>query len=1058
MKNLLLFISLLSISCLHAQTAGDYRSIASGDWSVVTNWERFDGAVWQPAATAPASTDESISIISPNVITANTAVTADQLIVNTGAGLNITSAFVVANGTGTDLTVNGTLQVGANISGAGTTSVAGIFDWTTGTVSTATTITAAGSMLISGAGAKAVNTSITNNGTINWSDGNLDFNAGSIINNSSFITSFDGTINNTTLTNSFTNAGTLQKSAGSGTTTIAIPLTNSGSIVVTTGTLLKSATTTTLNAGSTFSGNGTLSFSGAIALNTAINVPATLILSQMPTSVVTGTGSMTINGTMNWSGNSIGSAYTIASGAILNISGAGTKVINAAATLTNNGTINWSAGAIRLDNGTLTNTGSIDQSFDGGLNPFTGTNAFNNSGSFTKSGGTVGTGITAPMYNSGSINVNSGSIITSGILHLNAGTVLTGTGTFGIDGTVTVNTTITPPSSLTIRKQGGSTSGTGTFNVFGTMNWTTGTIGSPFHIHSTGVLSINTGTSRSLNSTLTNEGTINWTLGSIDFNNGTLNNNGIFNAYVDNIFNNTSGTNLLNNAATLNKVGGSGSSTFAIPVINSGTVNVNTGTIVNSGSSFMNTGTINIAASRTFSNTGTLMLQTGTAITGSGSFSTTGLAQLTTNVSLPSTVTLNVLTGSSSLGSGVMTVNGTMNWSGGTVGSPFTIASSGTVNASGATKALDNTLTNSGSFLWTAGNIDFNNGSLVNNGTINQSFDGTMVNASGTNAFSNAGTLSKTGGTSATINVPSTNTGIINGSNTLNFAGTFTNNGTIAPGRPMGIISVTSAVSPLLTSNSTLSIEMLNGSGAGVGHDQLLQDNNLVLNGTLTVTETGVTPAGDYTIVSLSAGTISGSFSTVTAPAAYILIVNPTNIILRKNILPLNWLSFTGTSKSKSIMLNWKTANERNTKAFEVQRSADGRNFVAIGVVNAKATNEEKDYAFEDLSYAAGMNYYRLKQVDIDGLSEYSKTIAVRTDVAIKDIQIFPNPAKGAVSMHIPEEWMSADIMIRSLTGQLVREYKNVNQGTLKLELPQGTYLVQFSKDYRSVTKQIRIN
>jgi hypothetical protein len=1058
MKNLLLIISLFSITALHAQTAGDYRSIASGDWNVVTNWERFDGAVWQPAATAPASTDGIVTVVSLNVITANTSVTADQLVIDAGASLIITSAFTVANGTGTDLSVNGTLQVAADLSGPGTTSVAGTFDWTTGTVSTATTITAAGSMLISGAGAKAVNSSITNNGTITWSAGNLDFNAGSVINNGTFVTTFDGTINNTTLTNSFTNSGTLQKSAGTGITTIAIPLTNSGSIVVATGTLLKSATTTTLNAGSTFSGNGTLSFSGAIALNTAINVPATLVLSQLPTSVVTGAGSMTINGTMNWQGNSIGSAYTIASGAVLNISGSGTKVINSAATLTNNGTINWSAGAIRLDNGTLTNTGSIDQSFDGGLNPFTGTNAFNNSGSFTKSGGTVGTGITAPMYNSGSINVNSGSIITSGILHLNPGTVLTGTGTFGIDGTVTVNTTVNPPATLTIRKQGGSTTGTGTFNILGTMNWTTGSIGSPFHIQSTGVLSLNTGTSRSLNNTLTNDGTINWTLGSIDFNNGTLNNNGIFNAYVDNIFNNTSGTNLLSNTATLNKVGGSGSSTFAIPVVNSGTINVSTGTIVNSGNSFLNTGTINIGASRTFSNTGTLMLQTGTAITGSGSLSTTGLVQLTTNVSIPSTVTLNVLTGSSSLGAGVMTVNGTMNWSGGTIGSPFTIASTGTVNASGATKTLSSTLTNGGSFLWTAGDIDFNNGTLVNNGTINQSFDGTMVNASGTNAFSNVGTLSKTGGTSATINIPSTNTGIINGSNTLNFAGTFTNNGTIAPGRPMGIISVTSSVSPLLTSNSNLSIEMLNGTGAGTGHDQLLQSSNLVLAGTLTVTETGVTPAGDYTIVSLSAGTISGSFATVSAPAAYMVIVNPTNIILRKNILPLNWLSFTGTSKPGSIMLNWKTANERNTKAFEVQRSVDGRNFVAIGNVKAKALNEEKDYTFEDLSYAAGMNYYRLKQTDIDGLFEYSKTIAVRTEAAVKDIQIYPNPAKGAVSMQIPEEWKSSDVMIRSLSGQLVREYKNITQGTLQLELPRGTYYVQFSKENKIVTRQIRIN
>src|SRR5688500_17859291 len=105
-----------------------------------------------------------------------------------------------------------------------------------------------------------------------------------------------------------------------------------------------------------------------------------------------------------------------------------------------------------------------------------------------------------------------------------------------------------------------------------------------------------------------------------------------------------------------------------------------------------------------------------------------------------------------------------------------------------------------------------------------------------------------------------------------------------------------------------------------------------------------------------------------------------------------------------------------------------------------------------------GMNYYRLKQMDIDGLFEYSKTIVVRTEALVKDIHIFPNPAKGAVSMQIPDEWKASDIMIRSLSGQMVREYRNVNQGTLQLALPKGTYLVQFSKDHKSITKQLRID
>lgn len=53
-------------------------------------------------------------------------------------------------------------------------------------------------------------------------------------------------------------------------------------------------------------------------------------------------------------------------------------------------------------------------------------------------------------------------------------------------------------------------------------------------------------------------------------------------------------------------------------------------------------------------------------------------------------------------------------------------------------------------------------------------------------------------------------------------------------------------------------------------------------------------------------------------------------------------------------------------------------NFKEIGKVNSKGnSNQIQQYSFEDFSPLSDGNYYRLKQVDNDGKSTYSKTVFV---------------------------------------------------------------------------------
>jgi fibronectin-binding autotransporter adhesin len=95
--------------------------------------------------------------------------------------------------------------------------------------------------------------------------------------------------------------------------------------------------------------------------------------------------------------------------------------------------------------------------------------------------------------------------------------------------------------------------------------------------------------------------------------------------------------------------------------------------------------------------------------------------------------------------------------------------------------------------------------------------------------------------------------------------------------------------------------------------------------------------------------------------------------------LPVRWLSFTGAWKGNSIELIWRTAEEVNNERFEIERSVNGIDFHKIGWVpsNAAAASP-RIYTFNDNEVSTYVKYYyRIRQVDFDGQSEYSKVIAI---------------------------------------------------------------------------------
>jgi len=118
--------------------------------------------------------------------------------------------------------------------------------------------------------------------------------------------------------------------------------------------------------------------------------------------------------------------------------------------------------------------------------------------------------------------------------------------------------------------------------------------------------------------------------------------------------------------------------------------------------------------------------------------------------------------------------------------------------------------------------------------------------------------------------------------------------------------------------------------------------------------------------------------------------------------LPIVWLGFTATKNNTTSVLQWQTATEQNNNGFEIERSADSRSWSAIGFVATLAvkgnSNAKLSYAHTDKAPLSGINYYRLKQVDIDGRYVYSEVRNVTFGNNSK-INIVPNPTNGLVSI-----------------------------------------------------------
>lgn len=169
--------------------------------------------------------------------------------------------------------------------------------------------------------------------------------------------------------------------------------------------------------------------------------------------------------------------------------------------------------------------------------------------------------------------------------------------------------------------------------------------------------------------------------------------------------------------------------------------------------------------------------------------------------------------------------------------------------------------------------------------------------------------------------------------------------------------------------------------------------------------------------------------------------------------LPLTLVAFDATTDNKDVVLKWKTTDEVNTKLFDVQWSPTGINFQKIGTVSSNNRPGINNYQFKHIAPGKGLNYYRLKQVDIDGKFTFSATIKVTVD-NLSGLTVYPNPVYDQLQLRADATEIVRAVTITDAAGRLqlhMATTGNVRPVTIPVQkLSKGIYWLQVTTDRKT--------
>jgi hypothetical protein len=257
-----------------------------------------------------------------------------------------------------------------------------------------------------------------------------------------------------------------------------------------------------------------------------------------------------------------------------------------------------------------------------------------------------------------------------------------------------------------------------------------------------------------------------------------------------------------------------------------------------------------------------------------------------------------------------------------------------------------------------------------------------------------------------------------------------------------------------LTTNDTIRLAVWGSAGSHTmefhNSAQLGVTDNVYLVDNFTNTFTNIKATGSYSF------SITSNANSQGMGRFYLVVQTPSTV-------PVTLVDFRASATSDNqVRLNWATQTEVNSDRFEVERSEDGINYETISEQRAAGNSSQMvNYVSYDNNPRA-INYYRLKQIDLDGTSTYSQVRKVvfglqATEVAF---EVYPNPVADWVT--IRQQGTISSVKVIDGMGITVMNLPGNGQQSIEVDLRRlvpGFYFIettdeQGAKQVQGITKE----
>lgn len=331
---------------------------------------------------------------------------------------------------------------------------------------------------------------------------------------------------------------------------------------------------------------------------------------------------------------------------------------------------------------------------------------------------------------------------------------------------------------------------------------------------------------------------------------------------------------------------------------------------------------------------------------------------------------------------------------------------------------------NGGTFTWSGSNNFNGSGNVINvgtSGTLNMGMTNAPFN--GNMSINNAGNLNFTaGGTQTMTRLNLTNSGTV----TKSSGKLFFDKGSVSNSGTMNI-----AVLENQEMSAFDNIGTLNVSGEYYSHGKFNNTGSVTIGGGLRVGDKGPGDFVNNNLITVSGGLLfqgsgniqnNGGIDILTGNLTgngvitgdgsgnnYIQVVNGTNTnsgsVTNNQIFvgttptspfPIKAYNLKAQKLEDEVQLSWEATDASGFSHFEIQRSTDAVSFESIGreKYNQELQKKSATFNFRDINPIEGLNYYRLRMVDLDGSVNFSKIIVFDFEIGAEYIY-FQNPTES---------------------------------------------------------------